>query len=148
MDEIEKSLSYINSTLEAIPNNAEALNMKGELLMVKDLSNEATTYFTRAIHANPKLESAWFNKAIILEREGAVSEALYNLDMVLKINPGNSNAKNLRSIILQVELRPKKVWLFVGTEETWNELSKQYKVHTFLDVPDLKTQLPKLQDPT
>jgi MoxR-like ATPase len=121
MDELEKSLSYVNSALEAIPNNAEALNMKGELLMAKSLSNEATTYFTRAIHANPQLESAWFNKAIILEREGAVSEALYNLDMALKINPDNSNAKNLRNIILQVELRPKKVWLFVGTEETWNE---------------------------
>jgi MoxR-like ATPase len=124
MNDLEKAQTHVDAALEAQPYNAQALNMKGELLMAKRATNEALTYFTRAINANPEIESAWFNKAIILERENATSEALYNLEMVLKINPDNASAKNLRDMIKQVEMRPKKVWLFVATEETWDEKFK------------------------
>lgn len=120
----DDAVTYIDKALEAIPNHAEALNMKGQLLVDLGAASEAIHYFTRSIHANPKLEAAWLNKAIVLEHEGAVSEALYNLDMVLKINPENAKARNLRSIIYEIEIRPKRAWLFVGTEETWNEKFK------------------------
>jgi MoxR-like ATPase len=121
LNDLDKSSTYVDTALEAIPDHAQALNMKGELLAKAGSSNDAIVYFTKAIHSNPELESAWFNKAILLEKDGAVSEALYNLEMALKINPSNARAKNLRDIIMEVELRPKRIWLFVGTEETWNE---------------------------
>ncbi|UCE36907.1 MAG: EVE domain-containing protein [Thermoplasmata archaeon] len=121
---IDDAIDYIDRALEANPNHAEALNMKGQLLVDLNSASEAIHYFTKAIYANPQLEAAWLNKAIVLEQEGAVNEALYNLDMVLKINPDNAKARNLRSLILEIEVRPKRAWLFVGTEETWNEKFK------------------------
>lgn len=120
MDMADYSIQYIDRALEAEPDHADALNLKGEALLALDSTSEAIYYFTRAINANPTLEKAWFNKAIVLGQNGIVDEAIYNFDMVLKINPGNEKASQIRKSILEIKLRPKRVWLFVGTEETWD----------------------------
>jgi MoxR-like ATPase len=124
MEDYDKCLEHIEKALEAIPNHAEALNIKGEALLGIGIISEAKTYFTKAIHADPSFERPWFNKAIVLDKEEATNEAIYNLDMVLRINPDNIIAKNLKEKILEIELRPKRTWLFVGSQETWEEKFK------------------------
>jgi hypothetical protein len=133
-------LQYVDRALESDPNHPEALNLKGEALLALESTNEAINFFTRAINANPKLEKAWFNKAIILGQNGIVDEAVYNFDMVLKINPNNEKAKSIRKSILEIKMRPKRVWLFVGTEETWETKFKMggtWGMHS--NAPDIDT---------
>jgi len=113
-------VSYADKFLKIVPNNANALNYKGNSLVLLERSSEGNTvifgnnldeaisYFDKALVIEPDHLEALFNKgrALIQKVRASgddatditkVSEGLSYIDRVLEINPNHVGALNFRA---------------------------------------------------
>ena len=87
--EAEQQLSAV---LKVAPNEARALNLLGTIRGSQRRFDEAETFFTRAIAADPQLAGAHMNLAYLYMLKGAPDRTVGELKEVLRIEPANADA--------------------------------------------------------
>lgn len=91
----EKAFGFVASRLplpEVVNNQAVALSRQG---------HNASALFQRAVAADPKDADYHYNLAVSLYRSGNRSEAQREVDLAIKLRPGDPEAPLLRNLIAQ-----------------------------------------------
>ncbi|CAF0811652.1 unnamed protein product [Brachionus calyciflorus] len=107
MAKYNEAIESINKSLELEPKNETALeilsvnlNNQFTLDVEKGLNQEALKKINRAIELRPKEIIFHCNKASILNKMSRYTEALGAADKALSLDQNNSNAKHIKSVIL------------------------------------------------
>jgi len=85
--EAEKQLTVI---LRSQPNQPVALNLMGTIRAMQHKLNEAETFFTRAVDANPQFTGARMNLAYLYLEKREPAKAVPQLREVLNLDSGNT----------------------------------------------------------
>lgn len=80
--------------LEAVPENADVLNMLGLTAQAKNIDKQAVSYFLNAIKFAPKHLPLYFNLAISYQNLKQYIQALDAYNKVLELNPNIKEAYN------------------------------------------------------
>lgn len=98
---LEDAEKYWRMLLELEPNNPDAFNNLGLLLMEKGQFAEAESYFQQALSAKPDFAIALNNMAIVLSLQNRQGEAELALRRSLELAPNFPEARNNLGEILQ-----------------------------------------------
>lgn len=87
-DQFEKSIKAYNKALDLAPDNPDVLTDLGVMYRRNKQPKKALEAFDKAIAANPRHETAWFNKGIVLlhdvnDRDGAIKA----WEALIEVNP-------------------------------------------------------------
>lgn len=101
-DQFEKSIKAYSKALDLAPDNPDVLTDLGVMYRRNKQPKKALEAFDRAIAANPRHETAWFNKGIVLlhdvnDRDGAIKawEALIEVNPNALIPGGSQPLKEM-----------------------------------------------------
>ena len=87
--------------IQASPNNADALNLLGALMMQDGRVDIATSYFGQAIHLNQKNPEFYSNLGLALHEQGQLNAAETNYRKAISIKPDYADAYyNLHALLL------------------------------------------------
>jgi Flp pilus assembly protein TadD len=90
--------------IQASPNNADALNLLGALMMQDGRVDIATSYFSQAIRINPKNPEFYSNLGLALHEQGQLDTAEANYRKAISIKPDYADAYyNLHAPLLNPE---------------------------------------------
>jgi Tfp pilus assembly protein PilF len=95
------ALQYFNLSIERNPNNAIALNNRGNIFQALKQSELAILDFERAIQLDPKYAEAYYNKGIVLGHLYRLEEEVEHYEKAIKIKPNFPEAYNNKAIALQ-----------------------------------------------
>jgi tetratricopeptide (TPR) repeat protein len=88
IDNLEKSLKYLEDILEQDPNNWIALLNKGVILSDMNKNDDALSCYEKALEINPNNPIILNNLATLLtDHFGEYEKAIYYLDIALKLHP-------------------------------------------------------------
>ncbi len=90
--------SYLKRTLEANPNNSQALTNYAWCLGRNGKISEAKKYIYQALQIAPEKENNWSILADIFIEEGNIGEAIHCYEKMIKINPSSDNQTKLMSL--------------------------------------------------
>ncbi len=90
------AIDDINKYISIFLDNAEAYNFKGKAMGSTGDFHEAITNFTHAIKINPKYLEAYGNRSIAKYQIKDLIGTIQDCEDVLKLNPNNENALNLK----------------------------------------------------
>ena len=103
----DKAVSTFNHILKTDPYNAEAYNNIGVVLSDQGRSNEAVKNYRQAIEADPRYIKAVVNLERTLESSGDISDALIELEKLVKLAPDSADIRNrLAGLYLKMERYP------------------------------------------
>ena len=106
-DEAEKLYRNI---MEAVPENADVLNMMGLTAQAKGLHAQAVSYFSQAIKITPKHLPLYFNLAISYQNLKKFIQAIDAYNKVLELNPNiKETYNNLGEIFEQLHDKEKAI---------------------------------------
>lgn len=88
----QEAVKYFDQVLQLDPNNIEALNGKGILLLVLGDKDQSLEHLDKALKINPNYVNALINKGVFLGEEEKFDEALEYFNKALNIEPENSKA--------------------------------------------------------
>lgn len=131
----DKQAEPLLAKLKSDPNNSDLLNQVGTIYKATHQFKEATSYFEKAVQANPKNNLARTDLASCLYYEGDVDGALKQLQEALVYNPKDAN-----SLFNLGMIRWKGKGDTTGAAEAWKQLLKS---NPQLDAPK-KTEVEKL----
>ena len=115
----DKQAAPLLAKLKTDPRNSDLLNQIGMLYKSAHQFNEATTYYQKAIDANPRNVAARTDLASCLFYQGDADGALNQLQQSLKYDPKDANSLfNLGIIRLQAKKDP------AGAVSAWQQLLK------------------------
>ncbi len=83
----DKAIDTMKKLLQANPDNAEAYERLGSMLLRKGELDEAVNAFNTSLKINPRLHSAKTGKGFALLRKGDIKEAESTFKDALKLNP-------------------------------------------------------------
>jgi len=90
----EEAIAKLEWFLSRIPNDIEALFHLGRLYYNNDLTDRAISQFTAVLSLAPSYSNARYSLAIAFEKQGKISQALEQLEIVSKVNPANQEIKD------------------------------------------------------
>lgn len=97
LEQTEKAMQVLNSSLAKNPKQSEPLTNLGFLCAKQQQYERALAYYDKALALDPDMEQALLNKAAVLNIMGQKKEAGILLQRILKRNPGNQLVKKLLS---------------------------------------------------
>lgn len=104
LERFDEARLSLENALSLNPDSADALWRLGlaKSEVARDrLMDEALRCFDRALELDRNLEAAWYYKAMALSDAGRDEEALACIEALLRLNPGNYFALQLRGILLE-----------------------------------------------
>lgn len=104
LDRFEEAILSLENALSLNPESADALWRLGlaKSELAKDGQvDEALGCFNKALELDRNLEAAWYYRAMALSDAGRDEEALASIETLLRLNPGNHFALQLRGILLE-----------------------------------------------
>jgi len=84
-----EAITEYEKILKVDPNNPDANNSKGAMLLLLDRYDEAEFFIDKALESDPENVSALSNKGIILQEKDQIELALITFEKALKIEPDN-----------------------------------------------------------
>jgi Flp pilus assembly protein TadD len=84
---LDKAEELVREALKADPNNAEACDQLGKVLLRKGLNDQAADAFNAALKINPRLNSSKTGLGVALFRKGDLNGAETALKEALRNNP-------------------------------------------------------------
>jgi tetratricopeptide (TPR) repeat protein len=104
LDRFEEARLSLENAVILEPDSADALwrlgLAKAEVAKERQI-DEALHCFNRALELDRNLEAAWYYKAMALSDAGRDEEAMASIEALLRLNPGNTFALQLRGILLE-----------------------------------------------
>jgi len=95
-----EAISYFDQILEIDPNNIDAMNNKGGILLEQDKIKEAVLYFDKILEIDPNNPTALTNKGLAFARLHRVEEAISYFYKALEFDPNRDFTKyNLDEVI-------------------------------------------------
>ena len=98
---LDEALKFIDTALEALPNNPDYLSLKGEILGRKKNLNDAINYFDRALKLRPRDSAIMTLKGVALFQIGNYRASLEMCETALRIDPSNSKAMKGRAACMK-----------------------------------------------
>lgn len=95
----EKKLADLNEAVKLVPDDAETVRTRGELLARLGKTAEALADFNKAIELEPEDVSAYENKIELLDKLKKYDDALAALKKVQKLQPGSVEPLLQRAVI-------------------------------------------------
>ncbi|PSB32624.1 tetratricopeptide repeat protein [Stenomitos frigidus] len=95
-----ESLSCLETFLEPAPESYAAHILKGTVLDMLKLHEDAAATYDKAVKLEPHLVSAWLQKGMALNNLGYFEEAVVSFDNVVQLEPGLTLGWFLRGIAL------------------------------------------------
>ncbi len=86
--DFEGALKSLDVAETAVPNDAEALNLRGEILLAQEKFEDAEGIFRKALAANPKFREAQYNLAQISFKKGEYAKARDRFEALFAETPG------------------------------------------------------------
>ena len=101
---LSQAETLCHQIIQASPNNADALNLLGALMMQDGRVDIATSYFGQAIRINPKNPEFYSNLGLALHEQGQLDTAEANYRKAISIKPDYADAYyNLHALLLNPE---------------------------------------------
>jgi Flp pilus assembly protein TadD len=101
---LSQAETICHQIIQASPNNADALNLLGTLMMQDGRVEIATSYFSQAIRINPKNPEFYSNLGLALHEQGQLDAAKANYRKAISIKPDYADAYyNLHALLLNPE---------------------------------------------
>ncbi|MEA5574081.1 CHAT domain-containing protein [Calothrix sp. UHCC 0171] len=97
---LEDALASFDQVLELKPDNYEAWNAKGVVLLRSERLQEAIRSFDEALKLKPDYHIAWSNRGVTESKFGNLQQAIDYLKQALKLNPNYAEAWYNQGIIL------------------------------------------------
>jgi len=85
------ALVYVNKVIEAEPSNADAYNLKANILYLNGNEDEAIQSYSKALEINPDFPKAYFNRGLIYFERGEKEKAIEDFKKAIELNPGYKN---------------------------------------------------------
>ena len=82
------ALDRINTYLNAYPQNAQAMFIRGVILTEQGLRDEAIVAFSKITEKYPSLPEPYNNLAVLYVEQGQYDKARQALEVAIRINPG------------------------------------------------------------
>jgi tetratricopeptide (TPR) repeat protein len=102
-----KAMEIFNRVLHIDPFNAETRNNIGVVLSDQGRNKEAIRNFRQALESDPKYVKAVINLERVLEDQGDVTDAVVELEKLVKLVPDSAEIRNrLASLYLKLERYP------------------------------------------
>lgn len=86
-DSTDRSVKYIEKTLEIKPMHAKAYAQMGRIEVTRGNTEKAQEYYGKAIQLNPNLDSAYNNRALLEYNGKDTSAALRDINAAILLNP-------------------------------------------------------------
>jgi Tfp pilus assembly protein PilF len=101
---LSQAEAICHQIIQASPNNADALNLLGALMMQDGRVDIATSYFSQAIRINPKNPEFYSNLGLALHEQGELDTAETNYRKAISIKPDYADAYyNHHALLLNPE---------------------------------------------
>ena len=105
------------------PSQAQILNLRGEILLAQQKSDEAETFFKDALKADPKFREAQFNLADVPFRNKDYAKARDRFQALLNQTPGGDKNQASQLINFKIFL----TYLLEGKENRAQKLMEQFQ---------------------
>lgn len=103
-DRIDESKSIYHFMMELDPYSFEPYYDLGLLYLDQDSLNQAVNHFDLSIKINPMYARAYFYRGYTRELTGQVDEARYDYEQTLRLNPGDSDAKEALDRLIEKKI--------------------------------------------
>ncbi len=90
----QRAISYLEKSLDYLPNYAEALNLLGATYRKMGDANKALDYYSKAVAADPRQPEAYFNIGNIYAETGRYDEARSFYLRAIEVDPYSAKAYN------------------------------------------------------
>jgi len=85
------ALVYVNKVIEAEPSNADAYNLKANILYLNGNEDEAIQSYSKALEINPDFPKAYFNRGLIYFERGEKEKSIEDFKKSIGLNPEYKN---------------------------------------------------------
>lgn len=99
LNDMNKSILYLDKVLQLNPKNFDALLNKGVALHKKGLNEKGLYYINSAININSHNPIAYHSLATIYEDENMIDEAIKNFNKSISLNPNDFNSLHSLSLL-------------------------------------------------
>ncbi len=103
-DRIEESKSIYHFMMELDPYSFEPYYDLGLLYLDQDSLNQAVNHFDLSIKINPMYARAYFYRGYTKELTGQINAARYDYEQTLRLNPGDSDAKEALDRLIEEKI--------------------------------------------
>ena len=93
VDSVGRAEEIYQGLLDEDPQHSRALSGMGEVMLSREMYEEARDYFQSAIEADPDNASAYLGQASALQAMGQVDQAVQSFETALASNPDNLQAR-------------------------------------------------------
>lgn len=128
--------------LEAVPENADVLNMLGLTAQAKNLHKQAVSYFLNAIKFAPKHLPLYFNLAVSYQNLEQYIQAIDAYNKVIELNPNIKETYNNIAAIYEKLNKPQKAIEFYNKAVS---LDENY-IEPLINIAVLQKDITKLED--
>lgn len=90
----EEALSHYYIAQDLLPDNPDATNNIGNILLAQGKTNAAAESFRKALAIKPDLAEAHYNLGVALMALNRLPEAAHHLSIAIQLDPGNAMAHN------------------------------------------------------
>jgi tetratricopeptide (TPR) repeat protein len=90
---LEEAIAHSQHILRQYPKHFETYCLLGEACLEKELYREAIEFFQRALSADPESLIARVGLGVIYDEQGALPEAIWQLERAFELAPGNTEVR-------------------------------------------------------
>jgi tetratricopeptide (TPR) repeat protein len=90
---LDEAIAHGQHILRQYPKHIEAYCLLGEACLEKELYREAIEFFQRALSADPESLIARVGLGVIYDEQGALPEAIWQLERAFELAPGNTEVR-------------------------------------------------------
>ncbi len=90
---LDEAIAHAQHILGQYPKHIEAYCLLGEACLEKELYREAIEFFQRALSADPESLIARVGLGVIYDEQGALPEAIWQLERAFELAPGNTEVR-------------------------------------------------------
>jgi tetratricopeptide (TPR) repeat protein len=92
-DRHEEAIAHCQHILRHYPRHVETYGLLGEACLDKGMVREAIEFFQRTLSADPENLMARVGLGVIYDEQGALLEAIWQMERAFELSPGNSEVR-------------------------------------------------------